>query len=330
MNMNRIAVLIPCYNESKTIAKVVADYRAALPEADIYVYDNNSKDGTDEIARKAGAIVCYEHRQGKGNVIRTMFREIDADCYLMIDGDDTYPAENAREMVNQVLNHGVDMVIGDRLSSTYFTENKRPFHNVGNVLVRKLVNGFFGGQVTDIMTGYRAFSRMFVKSFPIMSRGFEIETEMTIHALDKNLSLTSIPVGYRDRPEGSVSKLSTFSDGFKVLKTIGKLVKDYRPLPFFGIVALILFMVALLMFVPIVMEFNQTGLVPRIPTLVVSGFTVIAALLFLAIGLVLDTEGKKSRQNFEIQMNIIQMIHQSENQEYHDSIIEDGNTKRRA
>ena len=222
--MAKIAVLIPCYNESQTIAKVIADYRAALPEADIYVYDNNSQDHTDEIARNAGAIVRYERRQGKGNVIRSMFRDIDADCYLMIDGDDTYPAENAREMVDQVLNKGVDMVIGDRLSSTYFTENKRPFHNTGNVLVRKLVNSFFGGKVTDIMTGYRAFSRMFVKSFPIMSKGFEIETEMTIHALDKNLSLASIPVGYRDRPAGSESKLNTFSDGFKVLKTIGILV----------------------------------------------------------------------------------------------------------
>ena len=311
--MKTIAVLIPCYNESQTIAKVVADYRAALPEADIYVYDNNSKDGTDEIARKAGAIVRYEHRQGKGNVIRTMFREIDADCYLMIDGDDTYPAENAREMVNQVLEQGVDMVVGDRLSSTYFTENKRPFHNVGNVLVRKLVNGFFGGNVTDIMTGYRAFSRTFVKSFPIMSKGFEIETEMTIHALDKNLCLSSVPVGYRDRPAGSESKLNTFSDGFKVLRTIGKLVKDYKPLPFFSAVAALLFVVAMALFVPVMVEFNTTGLVPRIPTLVVSGFMVIAALLVFAVGLVLDTQGKKARQNFEIQMNILESIHAARN-----------------
>lgn len=307
--MKTIAVLIPCYNESQTIAKVVADYRAALPEADIYVYDNNSKDGTDEIARKAGAIVRYEHRQGKGNVIRTMFREIDADCYLMIDGDDTYPAENAREMVNQVLEQGVDMVVGDRLSSTYFTENKRPFHNVGNVLVRKLVNGFFGGNVTDIMTGYRAFSRTFVKSFPIMSKGFEIETEMTIHALDKNLCLSSVPVGYRDRPAGSESKLNTFSDGFKVLKTIGKLVKDYKPLPFFSAVAALLFVIAMVLFVPVMVEYNATGLVPRIPTLVVSGFVIIASLLVFAVGLVLDTQGKKARQSFEMQMNILASIH---------------------
>lgn len=308
---NTIAVLIPCYNESQTIAKVIADYREALPEADIYVYDNNSKDGTDEIARKAGAIVRYERRQGKGNVIRTMFREIDADCYLMIDGDDTYPAENAREMVSQVLEQGVDMVVGDRLSSTYFTENKRPFHNVGNVLVRKLVNGFFGGNVTDIMTGYRAFSRTFVKSFPIMSKGFEIETEMTIHALDKNLCLSSVPVGYRDRPAGSESKLNTFSDGFKVLKTIGKLVKDYKPLPFFSCIAALLLIVGLLLFVPVMAEYNATGLVPRIPTLIVSGFMMIAALLVFVAGLILDTQGKKSRQSFEIQMNILEAIHQN-------------------
>lgn len=306
--MKKIAVLIPCYNESQTIAKVVADYRAALPEADIYVYDNNSKDGTDEIARRAGAIVRYEHRQGKGNVIRTMFRDIEADCYLMIDGDDTYPAENAREMVDQVLEQGVDMVIGDRLSSTYFTENKRPFHNAGNVLVRKLVNGFFRGNVTDIMTGYRAFSWTFVKSFPILSKGFEIETEMTIHALDKNLCLSSIPVGYRDRPTGSESKLNTFSDGFKVLKTIGTLVKDYKPMPFFTCIAAILALVSVLLFIPVLAEYNATGLVPRIPTLVVSGFFMVAALLVLAVGMILDSQRKRARQNFELQMNILASI----------------------
>lgn len=227
--MDKIAVLIPCYNESATVEKVIKDYQAALPEATIYVYDNNSTDGTDEIARAAGAIVRYERRQGKGNVIRTMFREIEAECYLMIDGDDTYPAEDARAMVEKVLQDGYDMVVGDRLSSTYFTENKRPFHNSGNVLVRKLVNYIFGGHVTDIMTGYRAFSRLFVKSFPVLSKGFEIETEMTIHALDKNFALTSIPVGTGTVPAGSESKLNTFSDGFKVLKTIARLFKDYNP-----------------------------------------------------------------------------------------------------
>ena len=227
--MSRIAVLIPCYNESQTIAKVVADYRAALPQADIYVYDNNSTDGTDEIARAAGAIVRYERRQGKGNVIRTMFREIDADCYVITDGDDTYPAEDAPKLVERVLNRNADMVIGDRLSSTYFSENKRLFHNSGNVLVRKLVNMIFSGRVTDIMTGCRAFSRTFVKSFPVLSQGFEIETEMTIHALDKNLCLDSVPIGYKDRPQGSVSKLNTFSDGFKVIGTILRLFKVFQP-----------------------------------------------------------------------------------------------------
>ena len=237
--MKKIAVLIPCYNESKTIAKVVADYKNALPEADVYVYDNNSSDGTDEIARKAGAIVRYERRQGKGNVIRSMFRDIDADCYLMIDGDDTYPADNAREMCDYVLSRGVDMVIGDRLSSTYFEENKRPFHNFGNSLVRTLINRLFHSNVKDIMTGYRAFSRSFVKHFPVLSRGFEIETEMTIHALDKNFLMKEVPIKYRDRPEGSVSKLNTYSDGFKVLMTIARLFRDYKPFVFFSSVFLV-------------------------------------------------------------------------------------------
>ena len=240
----KIAVLIPCYNESKTIEKVVKDYKEVLPEADIYVYDNNSTDGTDEIARKAGAIVKYEYRQGKGNVIRSMFKDIDADCYLMIDGDDTYPKENAREMCDLVLNKGADMVVGDRLSSTYFTENKRPFHNIGNRLVRWLINSLFKGHINDIMTGYRAFSYEFVKTFPVLSKGFEIENEMTIHALDKNMYIEEIPVEYRDRPEGSVSKLNTYSDGIKVLKTIGTLFKEYKPTIFFGFISLILIIIS--------------------------------------------------------------------------------------
>lgn len=310
--MDIIAVLIPCYNESATVAKVVADYRAALPEATIYVYDNNSTDGTDELARAAGAVVRYERRQGKGNVIRTMFRDIEAQCYLMIDGDDTYPAEDARAMVDKVLAEGYDMVVGDRLSSTYFTENKRPFHNSGNVLVRKLVNWFFHGNVTDIMTGYRAFSHLFVKSFPVLSKGFEIETEMTIHALDKNLAITSVPVGYRDRPVGSESKLNTFSDGFRVLRTIARLFKDYKPLPFFGIVAGILMVVALAFLCPVLVEFHQTGLVPRLPTFVAACFLALFSLLSLTCGLILDTEAKKSRQNFELQMTIIQSLHEKE------------------
>lgn len=310
MRQNKVAILIPCYNESATIAKVVADYKAVLPDADIYVYDNNSTDGTADIARAAGATVRREPRQGKGNVIRSMFRQIEADCYLMIDGDDTYPAEDAPEMVRKVLEDGCDMVIGDRLSSTYFTENKRPFHNTGNVLVRKLVNSIFGGTVTDIMTGYRAFSYLFVKSFPVLSQGFEIETEMTIHALDKNLVLDSIPVGYRDRPEGSVSKLSTFSDGFKVLRTIGKLFKDYKPLPFFSIVSALLMGVALLLLFPVLAEYYQTGLVPRLPTFVAACFVALFALQTFICGLVLDTQGKKSRQEFELQMNILQQLKQ--------------------
>lgn len=306
--MKKIAVLIPCYNESQTIAKVIADYRKVLPDADIYVYDNNSKDHTDEIAREAGAIVRYERRQGKGNVIRSMFRDIEADCYLMIDGDDTYPAESAADMVRLVLESGVDMVIGDRLSSTYFIENKRPFHNLGNVLVRKLVNSFFKGNVTDIMTGYRAFSKGFVKSFPVLSRGFEIETEMTIHALDKNFCFESIPVDYRDRPIGSVSKLNTYSDGIKVIMTILRLFKDYKPLGFFGAISAVLGIISCTLGIPVLYEFSKTGLVPRFPSLIVAGFFAAFAIQSFICGLILDTEGKKYRQNFELQMNIMKML----------------------
>ena len=301
--MNKIAVLIPCYNESKTIAKVVKDYKEALPEADIYVYDNNSVDGTDKIAEEAGAIVRYEHRQGKGNVIRSMFHQIDADCYLMIDGDDTYPAENARQMCDEVLSGGADMVIGDRLSSTYFEENKRPFHNIGNVTVRYLINKLFHSNVRDIMTGYRAFSRDFVKMFPVLSKGFEIETEMTIHALDKNMLLKEIPVTYRDRPEGSVSKLNTYSDGIKVIFTIFCLFRDYKPLLFFSCISLVLLAVSAILFVPVFYEYLQTGLVPRYPTLIVSGFIVLLAMLLWACGLILEVLVKKHRQMFEILRN---------------------------
>ena len=301
--MSKIAILIPCYNESKTIAKVVTDYKATLPDANIYVYDNNSKDGTDEVARKAGAIVRYEYRQGKGNVIRSMFRDIDADCYLMIDGDDTYPAESAREMCKLVLEKGVDMVIGDRLSSTYFEENKRPFHNVGNVIVRSLINKIFHNNIKDIMTGYRAFSRPFVKHFPVLSRGFEIETEMTIHALDKNFLLQEIPVTYRDRPEGSVSKLNTYSDGFKVILTIFKLFRDYKPLIFFSIIACILLLIAATLFIPVFIEYLTTGLVPRYPTLIVSGFIVVLSMLLWTCGLILEVLVKKHRQLYELLLN---------------------------
>ena len=302
-NKSKIAVLVPCYNESKTIAKVVADFKAALPEATVYVYDNNSTDGTDEIARGAGAEVRYERRQGKGNVIRSMFRDIDADCYLMIDGDDTYPADHAREMCRLVLEDGCDMVIGDRLSGTYFQENKRPFHNFGNVLVRRLINYIFHSDVKDIMTGYRAFSRPFVKHFPVLSKGFEIETEMTIHALDKNFYLREIPVMYRDRPAGSVSKLNTYKDGFKVLLTIMRLFRDYKPLAFFSIFALLFLLVGVMLFVPVLADYLHTGLVPRFPTLIASGFLVVVGLLFFFTGVVLEVIGKKHRQLFEILMN---------------------------
>ncbi len=308
--MSRIAVLIPCYNESLTIAKVVNDYRAVLPDADIYVYDNNSVDHTDEIARDAGAIVKYERRQGKGNVIRSMFRDIEADCYLMIDGDDTYPAENAVELCKYVLEYGADMVIGDRLSSTYFAENKRPFHNFGNVIVRKSINTLWHPkeEILDVMTGYRAFSPLFVKSFPILSKGFEIETEMTIHALDHNLLVKSIPVMYRDRPQGSVSKLNTYTDGMKVLLTIFNLYRDYQPLKFFGLLGALLILISLGMFMPVFMEYLYTGLVPRMPTLVISAFFMLAAIMSLVCALILDTNAKNTRKNFEIQMNMLRLL----------------------
>lgn len=299
-NTHKIAVLIPCFNERATIAKVIHDFHEVLPDAIIYVYDNNSSDGTDKIAADAGAIVRYEHRQGKGNVIRTMFREIDADCYLMVDGDDTYPKENAQEMVDFVLNHRVDMVIGDRLSSTYFSENKRPFHNFGNKLVRNLINYLFDSNIQDIMTGYRAFSRSFVKLFPVLSKGFEIETEMTIHALDKNFSLKEIPVTYRDRPEGSNSKLNTFSDGIKVLFTIGKLFCNYKPLASFSLIASVFVLIALLLDIPIFLVYFDTGLVPRFPTFIASGIIALSGLLFFFCGLMLQIIAKNQKQIFEI------------------------------
>ena len=305
--MDKIAVLIPCYNESLTIEKVVSDYKEALPEATIYVYDNNTSEHTDEIARKAGAKVVYEYRQGKGNVIRSMFRDIDAECYLMIDGDDTYPAENAREMVDLVLNKGVDMVIGDRLSSTYFTENKRPFHNMGNRIVRSLINHLFHSNVKDIMTGYRAFSRLFVKSFPVLSKGFEIETEMTIHALDKNFLLEEIPVTYRDRPEGSESKLNTVSDGMKVLKTIASLFRDYKPLLFFSCASIICLLLGIGFFVPVFVSYIHTGLVEKIPTIIVSGVVFTVGILLWICGLILDVVVKKHRQLYEIELNQLEI-----------------------
>lgn len=296
----KIAILIPCYNESKTIEKVVKDYKSVLPNADIYVYDNNSSDNTDKIAKKAGAIIKYEYKQGKGNVIRSMFKDIDADCYLMIDGDDTYPKENAKEMCQLILDNKADMVIGDRLSSTYFTENKRPFHNFGNVLVRKLINTLFKANVRDIMTGYRAFSYEFVKTFPVLSKGFEIETEMTIHALDKNFLLKEITVEYRDRPEGSVSKLNTYSDGFRVLKTIARLFKEYKPSVFFGLIGLLFLIISILFGAPVFVDYFRTGLVERFPTLIFAGFMLMISVLSFVCGIILEVVVKKHRQLFEL------------------------------
>lgn len=295
-----VAVLIPCYNEAATVEAVVTSFRAALPEACIYVYDNNSTDGTAALAEKAGAIVRHEPCQGKGNVIRRMFREVEADCYVMVDGDNTYPAEDAPKMVEMVLNHQVDMVIGDRLSSTYFAENKRPFHNLGNRMVRSLVCRLWHTQVHDIMTGYRAFSRRFVKLFPVMTSQFEIETEMTIHALDKRFVLREVPVAYRNRPDGSESKLNTFGDGIKVLKTIFTLFKEYKPLRFFGWLALLLALVAIGLFIPVLADYLHTGLVPRFPTLIVSVFLGLAALQSFFTGLCLDVMVEKDRKSYEL------------------------------
>lgn len=299
--MDKIAVLIPCYNESQTVAKVVSDWKRMLPEATVYVYDNNSTDGTAEIARAAGAVVRPEYQQGKGNVIRRMFREIDAQVYLMVDGDDTYPADRAREMADLVLHRQSDMVVGDRLSSTYFTENKRLFHNFGNTLVRFAINTLFRSGVQDVMTGCRAFSFDFVKTFPVLSAGFEIETEMTIHALDKNMKIDHVVIPYRDRPAGSESKLNTLQDGLKVLKTIVNLHKTYKPSSFFGIISAALLVLAAIFFIPVLVTYLQTGLVPNFPTLIVCGFTVMAALLSFFTGLQLQNAVQKNKQDFELE-----------------------------
>ena len=301
--MDKIAVLIPCYNESKTIKKVIDDFKRELPDATIYVYDNNSKDRTDEIAKEAGAIVRYERKQGKGNVIRTMFREIDAECYIMTDGDDTYPAEYARRMCECVLERNADMVIGDRLSSTYFTENKRPFHNLGNILVRKLINLIYKSDIRDVMTGYRAFSYKFVKTFPVLSKGFEIETEMTIHTLDKNMGAENVIIEYRDRPEGSESKLKTYSDGFKVLKTIIALYKNYKPLSFFSLCSILLALIGIVLLIPVLIDYIQTGLVPRMPSFLASIFFFICSIQSFFGGLILQSLVKRSKQDFEIKLN---------------------------
>ena len=303
--MDKIAVLIPCYNEEKTIGKVVRDAKAALPEATIYVYDNNSTDRTVEIAREAGAVIKHEYMQGKGNVIRRMFREIDAESYIMVDGDDTYPMEFAGEMVDKVLNHNADMVVGDRLSSTYFTENKRPFHNFGNSIVRGSINQLFGCDIKDIMTGFRAFSYQFVKTFPVMSKGFEIETEMTIHAVSNNMQVENVIVEYRDRPEGSESKLNTYSDGIKVIFTIIRLYREYKPFGFFGLLSLLLLAISVGVFVPVLLDYMHTGLVAKFPTLIVCGFVALAAVQSFFSGMILQNIAQKNRKEFEMDLNML-------------------------
>lgn len=308
--MDKIAVLIPCYNEERTIAKVVTDAREALPEAVVYVYDNNSTDRTVELARDAGAVIRYEHMQGKGNVMRRMFREIEAECYIMVDGDDTYPMEYAREMADKVLLHSADMVVGDRLSSTYYTENKRPFHNFGNSFVKNCINRFFDTDIQDIMTGYRAFSFPFVKTFPVLSRGFEIETEMSIHAADKHMQVDNVIIEYRDRPEGSESKLNTFSDGFKVLTRILNLYKNYKPFSFFSLLSSVLAALGIGFLIPVIMEYVKTGLVPKFPTLIVCCFVLAASLQSFFAGLVLQSIEQKNKQDFEMLLIQVQEIYE--------------------
>jgi len=301
--MDKIAFLIPCYNEEMTIGQVVDDCHKYLPGAVVYVYDNNCTDRTAAIALEHGALVRKERRQGKGNVVRMMFRDIDAECYLMVDGDDTYDLSSASQMADLVLNEGADMVIGDRLSGAYYNENQRPFHNFGNNLVRRRVNRIFHGKIKDIMTGYRAFSYVYVKTFPALSQGFEIETEMTIHALDKNLNVRTLTIGYRDRPKGSFSKLNTFKDGWKVTRTISHFYRDYRPMAFFGWVAFILFALATGFVIPVLIEYLQSGLVSKFPTLIVCCFAYLASFLAFFAGLLLQTMRKKDLQRFELDLN---------------------------
>jgi len=305
MKDKKIAVLIPCYNEELTIEKVVKDFKKELPTADIYVYDNNSKDNSAKLAKKAGAIVVSEIRQGKGNVVRSMFRDIEADCYIMVDADDTYPASDAKKMCELILESNYDMVVGDRLSSTYFTENKRPFHNFGNKIVRFLINFLFKSKIEDIMSGYRAFSYEFVKSYPVLSKKFEIETEMTIHAIDKNFKVKTIPINYKDRPEGSVSKLNTYKDGIMVIKTIGELVKEYKPTLFFSVCSAIFIIISLILGIPVFIEYFETGLVPKFPSLIVSMISLVIALLLFITGMILEVIAKKHNQQYELYLNLL-------------------------
>ena len=303
MNNEKIAILIPCYNESLTIKKVINDFQRELPGAAIYVYDNNSTDNTYEIALNEGAIVKKEPRQGKGNVIRQMFFDIEADYYLMVDGDDTYPAENSKELIAALKEGRADMVIGDRLSNgTYFNENKRAFHDFGNNLVKNSINRLYQADIKDVMTGYRGFNRMFVKSFPVMSSGFQIETEFTIHALDKRFKLVEIPIDYRDRPEGSESKLDTYSDGIKVLLTILKMFKDYKPLLFFSVISLIFFLFGLIFGVPVINEFVRTGFITKVPSSILATGLMVFSLLLLITGLILDTVVTNAKKEYELNL----------------------------
>ena len=298
---DKVAVLIPCYNEAVTIGKVVDDFKRVLPDADIYVYDNNSKDDTAAIAEDHGAIVRTEPRQGKGNVVRQMFREIDADYYIMVDGDDTYPAEAAPRLLEPLMNDTADMTLGDRLSNgTYGEENDRAFHGFGNNLVRWLIKVIYGYAFDDVMTGYRAFNRIFVKTMPVLSEGFQIETELSIHAVDKRFRITDVPIDYRDRPEGSYSKLSTFGDGAKVLRAIASLFKDHKPMAFFGWLALILIVLGLIAGIPVIAEYFQTGLVPRFPTAILAIALVICGALSFTAGIILDTVAKTGRKQWEL------------------------------
>ena len=301
--MNRIAVLIPCYNEAITIGQVIDKVKKVLPEAQVYVFDNNSTDGTAEIALEHGAIVDHEYRQGKGHVMRSMFKKIDADCYVMIDGDDTYSVEQMPQMCDMVLGKGIDMVVGCR--SNYVSVNRRPMHNSGNRLVKFLINKLFNSDIPDIMTGYRAMSRDFVKTFPLLSNGFEIETEMTIYALDNNYLIKSIDTDYQDRPQGSTSKLNTLGDGFKVLKTIWKLFINNKPLMFFTVLAVLTLLVAIVALIPVFGEYFETGLVPRFPTLFVGCMLIILSFLFLAVGLILKFMNLRHKQLVQLMRNAI-------------------------
>lgn len=303
MKDKKIAVLIPCYNEELTVEKTVSDFKRVLPNADIYVYNNNSKDRTKELALKAGAIVKDEYRQGKGAVVRSMFRDIDADVYVMVDGDDTYPADEVEGLIAPVLEGKADMVIGDRLSSTYYTENKRPFHNFGNSLVKGLINFLFKSDLNDIMTGYRSFSKKFVKCMPVMSDGFQIETEMTIFALTNNMQVVNVPITYRDRPEGSESKLNTFSDGFKVLLTLFNLFKDNRPFLFFGSISIVIFIIGLLIGIPVIDEFIKTAYITKVPSAILAAALMLNAFLMFSVGIILDAIKNEKRYLFECHMN---------------------------